>query len=361
MSAIKAAVLHAKNDLRIEEIARTDTSEGCARVRVDAVGVCGSDTHYLIHGRIGEFVLNGPIVLGHEPAGTVVEVGTGVTKVHVGDRVSIEPGRPCGRCERCRKGEYNVCPDMAFMATPPYDGAFAHSIVWHEDYLHVLPDSLSLEEGALCEPMSVGLWANERANVGIDDEVLVSGGGPVGLLAAEVARARGARRVVVRDIDTDRLALAQAHGHETEVVGPGDEPQSMKGEVGAEFSVLLECSGAPGAMAGCLARLRSRGRAVMIGLPVDDPQLPLARLHHRELTVMNIFRYVNTWPTAIRLMSEGKVDVSGIFTHHFGLQQTKQALLAASQIEGCFKAIVYPQIDKIADPSAAFRLGEATA
>ncbi len=247
---------------------------------------------------------------------------------------------------------------MAFMATPPYDGAFTHSIVWHEDFLHVLPDGLTMEQGALCEPMSVGLWANERASVGIDDDVLVSGGGPVGLLAAEVARARGARRVVVRDIDPARLALAQSHGHQIEVAHPGDEPESMKGEDGAEFSVLLECSGARGAMAGCLARLRSRGCAVMIGLPVDDPQLPLARLHHRELTVMNIFRYVNTWPTAIRLMSEGKVDVSGIFTHHFGLQQTEQALLAASQIGGCFKAIVYPQIDQIEDPGAAFSIGE---
>lgn len=147
MSDILAAVLHAKDDLRIEAVAGKELSDGCARVRVDAVGVCGSDTHYLVHGRIGEFVLDDPIVLGHEPAGTVIEVGGGVTKVRVGDRVSIEPGRPCGRCERCRAGEYNVCPDMAFMATPPYDGALTHSIVWHEDFLHVLPDGLTMEQG----------------------------------------------------------------------------------------------------------------------------------------------------------------------------------------------------------------------
>ncbi|MDN4474775.1 NAD(P)-dependent alcohol dehydrogenase [Demequina sp. SYSU T00192] len=337
-----SAVLHGRGDLRVEGLPPAALLPGTARIRLTAVGVCGSDTHYYRHGRIGEFVLDGPLVLGHEPAGVVTEVAGDVAGLVLGDRVALEPGRACGTCDRCLAGQYNVCPAMAFMATPPHDGAFSTEIVWDARLAHPLPDAVSDEQGALCEPLSVGVWACERAGVGLGDEVLVSGAGAVGLLAAQVARARGATRVVVRDLAEHRLALARSHGLETELVGTEPAVASRAGENGAEFTVLLECSGAPGALGMGLGRLRSRGRAVMIGLPAEEPVLPLAQLHHRELQVQTIFRYANTWPTAIDLLASGRVRTDGLVTHRFDLQDVDKALMVATTEPGAVKAMVLP-------------------
>lgn len=340
---IETVVLHAAGQLRVEQRQARQLAPHQVRIDVMAVGVCGSDTHYFTHGRIGEFVLEAPIVLGHEPAGIVTEVGSAVEGLRVGSRVSIEPGIACGLCANCKAGHYNLCPEMHFMATPPHDGCFATEIVWDTHFCHELPDELDFEQGALCEPLSVGLWACARSNVAVGDEVLVSGAGPVGLLAAEVARARGASRVVVSDVAEGRLDLVRSHGHEARLVTPAGEPRLLAGDGDAEFSVLLECSGAPGALADGLKSLRRGGRAVMIGIPTDDPQLPLGALHHRELQVSTIFRYCNTWPTALELLRTGRVDTMGLVTHRFDLAHVEDALMASSRLPGCVKAMVLPQ------------------
>jgi len=240
----RAAVLHAPGDVRVEE--RPMPSPGAREVVVEvtAVGVCGSDVHYYEHGRIGDHVVRAPMILGHESAGNVVEVGSEVSRHAVGDRVTLEPGVPCGRCVQCRAGRYNLCPDVVFFATPPVDGAFANFVAIHEDFAFALPDGMSDEVGALMEPLSVGIWACRKAGVSAGDRVLVTGAGPIGLLAAQVALAFGATEVSVSDVNEHRLGVAAATGA-TRTLGPDDDP----GEVDA----LIECSGHPAAVAAGIA------------------------------------------------------------------------------------------------------------
>ncbi len=184
---MKAAVLLGAGEIRIEERERPRPGPREVLVQVTAVGVCGSDVHYYEHGRIGPFIVEKPLVLGHESAGRVVELGEGASKHAVGDRVTLEPGVPCGRCRECRAGRYNLCPDVVFFATPPIDGAFAEFVAIHEDFAFALPDSLSDEEGALMEPLSVGVWACQKAGVSAGDRVLVTGAGPIGPLEMQCA------------------------------------------------------------------------------------------------------------------------------------------------------------------------------
>ena len=234
---MRAAVLHAPGDVRIEERERPQPGPREVLVQVTAVGVCGSDVHYYEHGRIGPFVVEAPLVLGHESAGRVVELGEGATDHSVGDRVTLEPGVPCGRCRECRAGRYNLCGDVVFFATPPIDGAFADFVAIHEDFAFALPEALSDEEGALMEPLSVGVWACRKAGVSAGDRVLVTGAGPIGLLAMQCALAYGATEVIVSDVNERRLALARRTGA-TRVVRAG-EPLDF------EADALIECSGPP--------------------------------------------------------------------------------------------------------------------
>src|SRR3954452_11418575 len=181
-------------------------------VEVAAVGICGSDVHYFEHGRIADFVVREPLVLGHEASGTIIALGSAVTDRIAGQRVALEPQETCGRCRQCQAGRYNLCPDVRFFATPPVDGAFAQYVVLDASRAHPVPDSLSDEAAALVEPLSVGVWAGQKAGVQPGDRVLVSGAGPVGLLCADVARARGAAWIGVSDTDEYRLGVARDRG-----------------------------------------------------------------------------------------------------------------------------------------------------
>ncbi len=230
----RAAVLHAIGDVRIEERPMPEPGPLDVLVEIAAVGVCGSDVHYYEHGRIQTRIVRGPHVLGHESAGRVVAVGERVSKHAVGDRVTLEPGLPCGRCRECRTGVYNLCQDVKFLGAPPTDGAFTRYLAMHEDFAHALPDGLSDEAGALMEPLSVALWACERAGVSAGDRVLVTGAGPIGQLSAQAAAARGATEIVVTDVNEHRLELALRTGA-THAVQAGEQPP--------EADVLIECSG----------------------------------------------------------------------------------------------------------------------
>src|SRR3954454_842070 len=184
---MRAAVLHGPGEVVIEErpVPRPGPAEVVVRVR--SVGVCGSDTHYYDHGRIGSFVVEAPLVLGHEAAGEVTELGPGVTRLTGGQRVSVEPGVPDLTCEQCLAGRYNLCPDMRFFATPPIDGSLAEFVTVHEDFAHPVPEDMSDDAAALLEPLSVGVWANRRGGVTAGSRVLTTGAGPVGLVAAQCA------------------------------------------------------------------------------------------------------------------------------------------------------------------------------
>jgi L-iditol 2-dehydrogenase len=190
----RAAVMVELGKIEIQERPQPKPGPRQALVQIEAVGMCGSDTAYYKVGKIGDYVVKGPIILGHEAAGQVVSVGVEVTNVASGDRVAIEPGTPCRDCEQCFAGRYHLCPDMEFLATPPYDGALLQYLVIDSRNLFLIPDEMSYEEGALLEPLSVGLWACQRVNLRPGDDVFVTGAGPVGLTSALAARALGAGR-----------------------------------------------------------------------------------------------------------------------------------------------------------------------
>jgi L-iditol 2-dehydrogenase len=320
--------------IEIQELPEPEPGPMQAVVRIHAVGVCGSDTAYFKVGRIGDYIVDGPIVLGHEVSGEVAKIGNEVTNVAVGDRVAIEPGTPCRNCGECKAGRYHLCPDLIFLATPPYDGALMELMAIDARNLYPIPPEMTYEQGALLEPLSVGIWGCKRANLTAGDHVLVSGAGPVGLLAASVARAFGAASVTVVDPSEFRLGIAARMGFATEQPeGAGDR----------RFDVLLECSGAPGALAVGMVRLAPAGRAAMIGMPKQDVALPLASLNPNEVTLSLVNRYNHTWPLAIELVSSGRIDVSELVTHHFPLAESADALTLAGRVTDSIKAVIHPQ------------------
>jgi L-iditol 2-dehydrogenase len=335
---MRAAVLHAPRKLVVEErpVPRPEPHE--VLVRVGSVGLCGSDVHYYEHGRIGDHVVRAPMVLGHEASGEVVGRGDRATRHDLGRRVSLEPGVPCLACHQCLTGHYNLCPRMRFFATPPVDGAFCEYVVLHEAFAHPVPDTISDDAAALLEPLSVGVWACTRARVGKGSRVLVTGAGPVGLMAMQTARALGAADVVVSDVNVARLDLARELGA-TEVV---DVSRTGLAEAGVEVDVLLECSGNATATAQGVRRVARAGRVVLVGMGGDEVVLPLAHVQQHELDVTGTFRYANTWPTAIALAT-GEVELDRLVTHRFGLDEVEDALTLPARDPSAVKPVVRPQ------------------
>jgi L-iditol 2-dehydrogenase len=335
-----AAVLHAPGDVRIEQRAVPDPGPREVLVEVRAVGVCGSDVHYFEHGRIGDHVVRAPLVLGHESAGVVARVGSAVRRHSVGDRVALEPGVPCGACRECRAGRYNLCPEVRFFATPPVDGAFANYVTIHEDFAFPLPAGLTDEEGALMEPLSVAIWACRKGRVGPDTGVLVTGAGPIGQLAVQVARALGATEVTVTDVNSHRLAVA-TEGGATRTI---DVSQLPLDEAGVEADVLLECSGHPDAVSGGLRALRPAGRAVMVGMGPDaEMAIPMSVVQNREIWLTGTFRYANTYPAAIALAAGGRLNLQAIITGRYTLEETEAALRAGREDPASIKPLVLPR------------------
>ena len=252
-------------------------------MRIGSVGVCGSDIHYYDHGRIGPYVVERPLVLGHEAGGEVVRLGPDVARLEQGQRVSIEPGVPCRSCAQCLGGRYNLCPDVRFFATPPYDGAFCEYVVMPESFVHPVPDNISDDAAGLIEPLSVGIWACRRGEVAPGSQVLITGAGPIGLVCLQAALAYGAADVVVSDVNAHRLALATKLGA-TSVV---DVSKVALPSTGVEPDVLLECSGNGRATTDAVRTVARAGRVVLIGMGGDeaDPSVvlcPGSRAgHHR--------------------------------------------------------------------------------
>jgi L-iditol 2-dehydrogenase len=307
-------------------------------VRVSSVGVCGSDTHYYEHGRIGPHVVEQPLVLGHEPAGEVVSLGSAADRHRVGQRVSIEPGRPCFTCQQCLAGRYNLCPDMRFFATPPIDGAFCEYVAVHEAFAHPVPDSISDDDAALLEPLSVAIWAGRKGGITAGSRVLVNGGGPIGLLCAQLAAILGATEIVVADVNKLRLALARQFGATATL----DVSQDELSAGGIEPDILLECSGHPAATRAALEVVAPAGRAVLVGMGGDELPLPFSFVQNREIELVGTFRYANTWPIAINLVAAGRVPLDLLVTGHFGLTEAAAALTAGKTDPSSVKPIVQP-------------------
>jgi L-iditol 2-dehydrogenase len=332
---MRVSVLREAGQLELADWPVPRPGPGEVLVAVRSVGVCGSDVHYFQHGRIGDFVVRRPLVLGHEASGRIVAVGAGVDGGRVGARVAIEPGAACGVCGECKAGRYNLCPDMRFFATPPVDGALAEYVVVRADLAFDLPDSVSDDAAALLEPLSVGIWANRKAGVTAGSRLLIAGAGPIGLVTAQVARALGATTIVVSDIAGHRLAAARAHGA-TVALRAADVA-----DAGADFDAFVDCSGAPAAITSGLRALRPAGVAVLVGMGPDQLVLPFGLLQQRELTVTGTFRYANTWPTAIALAASGAVDVDALVTDRYPLAEAARAL-ASTTTAGTIKSVIEP-------------------
>lgn len=329
-----AAVLRAVREIVVEDRPVPQPGAGQVQVAIGAVGICGSDVHYYEHGRIGDFVLNEPMVIGHESAGVITSVGEGVDPSRLGQLVALEPGVPCKSCRQCLAGRYNLCPDVQFFATPPVDGSIAKYVVHDAAFAHPAPAGLTAEQAAMAEPVSVGVWACRKAEVSVGDRVLVTGAGPVGLLAAQAARAFGASSVTVTDLSDFRLDVARELGFDARRADQALAPNS--------FDVLFECSGAAPAFKAGMRSLDRAGRAVVIGMGSDELPLEVFALQGKELTVSGVFRYRNCYPAALELISTGAVQVAPVLTHRFDLPQTEEALTLVRREPNSLKAVVVP-------------------
>ncbi len=335
----QAAVLYAPHDVRLEERPMPHVGPNDVLVEVRAVGVCGSDVHYYEHGRIGSYIVRQPLILGHESAGVIVAAGADVSQSRIGERVAIEPGIPDGVCEQCRAGHYNLCPNVRFFGTPPIDGAFANYVTVPEQFAYTLPDTLSNEEGAMIEPLSVGLWACRKARLRGGDHVLITGAGPVGLLAMKVAVALGVATVTITDVSPQRLVRAKQLGA-AHTINVAEQPLA---QAGVQADVLLECSGNQEALKDGIRSLRPAGMAVVVGMnPGEELSVPMSFIQNREITLTGTFRYANTYADAIALVAAGRIDVRSIITGRYPLEEAERALQATKQDPTNIKSIVVP-------------------
>lgn len=340
-STMTASVLRGVKDLTLEERPVPSPAADEVLVQVRSVGVCGSDVHYYAHGRIGPYIVESPLVLGHEVSGVIVAVGSDVDPGRVGRRVAIEPQRPCRTCDFCRAGDYNLCPQMEFYATPPIDGAFAEYVLIQDDFAYDVPDSISDHAAALMEPLSVGIAAAQKGGIKVGDTVLIAGGGPIGIIAAQVARAFGAANVVVADINPARRELAATYGVRT--VDPAAEST-----VELQANVFIDASGATPAIVNGIRSTRSGGTVVLVG-SADEFPLSVPEVSMRELNVTGIFRYTGTWPIARTLLESGQVELDSLVTHVYGIEQVEEALSGEGAVDS-LKRIVQPGVRRVEEP-----------
>ncbi len=336
----QAAVLYAPHDIRIEERPVPKPGPREVLIEIKAVGVCGSDVHYYEHGRIGTYVVRQPLILGHESSGVIVDVGEGVSRERVGQRVAIEPGVPDGVCRQCRTGHYNLCPNVRFFGTPPIDGAFTNYVTILSDFAYALPDQMSDEEGALIEPLSVGLWACRKAKLRGGDHVLITGAGPVGILAMKVALALGVTEITMTDISPQRLEVARNLGATRTV----NVAQQSLADAGVEADVLIECSGNQRALKDGILALQPAATAVAVGMgPGEEASIPLSFIQNREIILTGTFRYANTYADAIALVASGHIDLKPVITGHYTLAEAEQALQATQNDPANIKSVVVPK------------------
>jgi L-iditol 2-dehydrogenase len=327
---MKAAILYKPLDLRIEEVSTPQISSDEVLVEMKRVGICGSDVHYYLEGRVASFIVRKPLILGHECAGKIAEVGNKVKGLKIGQRVVIEPGFTCGKCEHCRGGRYNLCREVKFYGTPPYDGAFAEYVSAPERNVHIMPDGMSYEEGAMIEPLAVGMMAAKMGEVTVHDIVAVLGAGPIGQMALQAVKTYGAIETYVTDVVDYRLEYARKYGAR-ETVNPAKEDviEKIMGLTdGRGVDVVIEASGTISAIQQAVDIVEPGGRIVLVGYPSGDVQMPLTKVISKELRIQGIHRYANVFSAAINAVSSGKAVVKPYVTHVFPFKQIKEAFEA---------------------------------
>lgn len=320
MTKVRALVLERQHELNLRDIELPQQpGPEEVRIRIHTVGICGSDVHYYTHGRIGPFVVEAPLVLGHEAAGTIVEVGEGVTHLKVGDRVCMEPGIPDPNSRASRLGLYNVDPAVRFWATPPVHGVLTPYAVHPANYTFKLPDNVSFAEGAMVEPFAVGMQAAARARITPGDTAVVLGAGPIGTMVAIAALAGGCARAIVADLAQPKLDIAARYQGVIPVnireLDLSTEVSRLTSDWGAD--IVFECSGSPRAWQGLLHLPRPGGVVVAVGLPVEPVPFDVSLASTREIRIETVFRYAHQYERAIALMGSGRVDLKPLISATF--------------------------------------------
>ena len=296
-----------------------------------------SDVHFWHTGRIGDLEVQANHCLGHEGSGEIIWTGSQVTHLKKGDRVAIEPNIICHKCEPCLTGRYNGCTSVEFLSTPPVTGLLRRYLKHPAMWCHKMPDSMTFEDGAMLEPLSVALAGFDRANVRLGDPVLVCGAGPIGLVTLLCAQAAGAAPLVITDIDAGRLDFARklvprALTHKVEFSHSVTDFQSaiLALTNGVEPSHALECTGVESSIAGAIQTVKFGGKVFVIGVGKNEIKIPFMRLSTREVDLQFQYRYCNTWPKAIRLVESGVIKLGELVTHRFQLEDAVEAFKTAA-------------------------------
>ncbi|WP_038490158.1 NAD(P)-dependent alcohol dehydrogenase [Collimonas arenae] len=330
---MKALVLEKQHDIQLREIELPlVVGPRDVKIKIHTVGVCGSDVHYYQHGNIGSFVVNKPMVLGHEAAGVVVEAGADVTSLKVGDRVCMEPGVPDFESKATRLGLYNLDPAVSFWATPPVHGCLTPFVSHPAAFTFKLPDNVSFAEGAIVEPLSIGLQAATKAQIKPGDMAVVLGAGTIGMMTALAALAGGCSRVVICDLVQEKLDLIHTYPGITTVnlrkQSLLEVVTDLSGEWGAD--IVFEASGSEKAYDGIFDLLCPGGCLVLVGMPANTVAIDIVAIQAKEIRIESVFRYANIFPRALALIASGKINVKPFISRSFKFSDGVAAFEAAA-------------------------------
>lgn len=326
---MKVAVMNGIGQMGFVERPIPQPADNEVLVKLEYVGICGSDMHYYETGRIGDYIVEPPFVLGHEPGGTVVEVGKNVKHLKPGDRVALEPGKTCGHCEFCREGKYNLCPDVVFFATPPVDGVFQEYVAHEADLCFKLPENVDTLEGALIEPLAVGFHAANQGGAHAGQIAIVFGAGCIGLVSMMALKAEGVSRVYVVDIMQKRLDKALELGA-TGIINSQEidvlkEVERLTEGRGADL--VIETAGMEITTRQAIHIARKGANIVLVGYSKSgEMTLPMSLALDKELTFKTVFRYRHIYPMAIEAVASGKVNLKGIVTNVFHFDDIQNAM-----------------------------------
>ena len=326
---MKAAVMTDLMKVEIQEVEAPKPKPDEVLIKIEYVGVCGSDLHYYEHGRIGDFLVETPFILGHEAAGTVVETGSGVKDLKVGDRVALEPGKTCGKCEFCKSGKYNLCKDVIFFATPPVDGVFQEYVAHEAGLCFKLPENVSTMEGALIEPLAVGLHAASQGGATLGQTAVVTGTGCIGLCSLLSLKAMGVSKIIVVDIMEKRLQKALELGADYVINGKDEDAVERIMELtdGKGFDLGIETAGSQLTASQLIKAAKKGSTIVFVGYSASgEMTLPIGMALDKELNFKTVFRYRNIYPMAIEAVSKGQIKVKDIVTNYFELDDIQNAL-----------------------------------
>lgn len=342
----RSAVLNKVFDIEMKDTPLPAMKPTDVLIKVMAVGICGSDVHYYDTGHIGDFVVKKPLILGHESSGIVVATGDEVTTVKRGDRVAIEPGVPCGHCNYCREGKYNLCPNMKFMATPPVDGDLSELIVYPQDFVFPIPDEMSYEIAALNEPFSVGVHVCQKLDVKPGTTAFISGMGAVGLLAILAFRQFGVDRIIVSDSEDLRLETAKKMGADEIIdirkTDSLEEIMSLTSNEGVDY--VMDASGNPAAEREDLRALKRGGKIAYVGVQTTDKiPLDIPFMTDHETQIFGIFRYANTYALGVKILAKHLDVLENLLTNYYSLDETRDALEETRTDKGgSLKVMIYP-------------------